>query len=125
MTEEHLSATDGDQRAFLAQFLGTPICGVARAAGLTNLDTDNSYMPSVPFISLQAACLAVGRLLAAQLHRSPAGNFVQYDGLFGPQAATAETFKSRIDCVCVTRSGVIDLVRQERARSTVVHGQSV
>jgi hypothetical protein len=113
LTEEHLSGLTEDQRAFLWPHLGMPICGLARAAGLTGLDQDG-FMPSVPFVSLQAACLAVGRLLAVALGSKTTANFVQYDGLFGPQAATIGTFRRRPGCICMTRSDSIGRVRQER-----------
>lgn len=115
LTEEHLRGLTEKQRNFLRPHLGTSICGLAGAAGLTGLDTDD-FMPSVPFVSLQAACLAVGRLLAVALGSGTIANFVQYDGLFGPQAATIDTFRQRPGCTCVTRSDSIGRVRQERAR---------
>lgn len=115
LTEEHLLGLTAEQRLVFVPHLGKPICGLANAAGLTNLDADG-YMPSIPFVSLQAACLSVGRLVAAQLGRSPAANFVQYDGLFGPQTATVDTMKRRADCSCVTRRDAIRQVRRERLR---------
>jgi len=115
LAQEHLRGSTEEQRNFLRPHLGTPICGLARAAGLTGLDTDG-FMPSVPFVSLQAACLTVGRLLAIQLGSTTTANFAQYDGLFGPQAATIETFRRRPGCICITRSDSISRVRQERAR---------
>jgi hypothetical protein len=76
-------------------------------------------MPSVPFISLQAACLSVARLVAATNGTETAlSNFVQYDGLFGPQAATIETMKQRPGCVCSARASSIDAVRASRGRRT-------
>ena len=41
-------------------------------------------------------------------------NFVQYDGLFGPQAATIETMRRRPGCVCSGRQTAIEEVRTKR-----------
>ena len=97
----------------LAPHVGKPVCGLAETVGLTGLSADG-YRPSIPFVSLQAACLAVGRLIASQLDLSPPGNLVQYDGLIGPQAATIEEMRQRPDCVCATRATTIELVRHQR-----------
>jgi hypothetical protein len=42
------------------------------------------------------------------------GNFVQYDGLFGPQAATIEMMKRRPGCVCSSRASSIEVARKRR-----------
>jgi hypothetical protein len=85
LREEHLGRVSKKQRTLLLQHLGKPVCGLARAiGGLTTLGADD-YRPSVPFISLQAASLALGRLLAHDFDFAPLPNLVQYDGLFGPQ----------------------------------------
>lgn len=59
LTEEHLSATDGDQRAFLAQFLGTPICGVARAAR-PDKPRHRQQLHAVRPVHLLASCVPGG-----------------------------------------------------------------
>jgi hypothetical protein len=114
LTKGHLRGLTVDQRRVLDPHVGKPICGLAMATGLTTVGSD-SYMPSVPFVSLQSACLAVGRLIAVELGLSPVANFVQYDGLFGPQAATIESMTQRPNCLCVTRRDTIRQVREERA----------
>ena len=117
LKEEHLRGVTDEQRRVLEPILGTPMCGLAQATGLTDVDDD--YQPSVPFVSLQAACLSVGRLTGALHGVPPAANLVQYDGLFGPQAASIEVMRRRPGCVCSTRSGVIEQVRASRAAMTV------
>lgn len=113
LTEDYLVGKSECQVNLLRPHLGKPICGLAQATGLSNLGT-NDYMPSVPFISLQSACLVVGRLIAAVHGFAPSCNFVQYDGLIGPQAATTEAMVQRSDCQCQTRASVIDEVRRRR-----------
>jgi hypothetical protein len=100
-------------RRRLEPHVGKPICGLTRAVGLTALEA-GGFMPSVPFVSLQAACLCVGRLLASQLGVAPPSNLVQYDGLFGPQAATLLVMRRKGDCYCSTRAGTIRSVRERR-----------
>ena len=103
------------QQALLRPLVGTPVCGLARAAGLSDLAAYD-YMPSIPFVSLQAACLSVARLVAADLGLETVANFVQYDGLFGPQAGTVEVMKRRTECVCRDRATSIEKVRVRRRK---------
>jgi hypothetical protein len=110
---EHLRGLSDEHRLRLQPHLGTAVCGLARATGLSEIGNDD-YMPSVPFISLQAACLAVGRLIATKLQVTPTANFVQYDGLIGPQSASAVSMKRRTDCMCFARAGSIESVRKHR-----------
>jgi hypothetical protein len=93
--------------------LGKPICGLVRALGLTIADAEG-FMPSAPFISLQAACLSVGRLLAGVLGVTPSGNFMQYDGLIGPQYASVLHMKRSPECYCSVRAQTIATVRARR-----------
>ncbi len=116
LTDEHLAGLTDEQRRRLVPHLGTPMCGLARATGLTSLDA-NGYMPSIPFVSLQAACLSVGRLLATHLGVDTPSNFIQYDSLIGPQAASIDAMRIRLDCICRTRAHTIDKVRAARARA--------
>lgn len=116
LTEGHLQGKTEEQERLLQPHVGTPMCGLARATGLTSLRSDD-YMPSVPFVSLQAACLSVGRLIAGYQAVQPSANLVQYDGLFGPQAATLQMMRRKRDCICTARASAIETVRQGRRRS--------
>ncbi len=111
LREEHLGDLEPEQRERLRPHLGKPVCGLARALGLTALDASD-YRPSVPFISLQAAALAVGRLLARGLIEQ--ANLVQYDGLFGPQSATLERMTPTPGCYCQSHTATIARVRELR-----------
>lgn len=102
-----------DQQQRLRPQLGKPICGLVRALGLTIADAEG-FMPSAPFISLQAACLSVGRLLAGVLGVTPSGNFMQYDGLIGPQHASVLHMKRSPECYCSVRAQTIATVRARR-----------
>ena len=115
LTEEDLAGLTERQQQLLRPHLDEPVCGLAQAIGLTGLDAAG-FRPSIPFVSLQAACLSVGRLIATRLGVRPAGNLVQYDGLFGPQTATADWMNRRPGCYCQTRADTIEHVRQTRAR---------
>jgi hypothetical protein len=116
LTEEHLEGKSEEQLTLLRPLVGTPMCGLAQATGLTSLDADG-YMPSVPFVSLQAASLSVGRLIAAFTDCGPPVNLVQYDGLFGPQAATLAQMRRRPECICSERRSTIERVRALRRES--------
>ncbi|GIF76192.1 hypothetical protein [Asanoa siamensis] len=113
LQEAHLTGLLPAQRARLAPHVGSRMCGLARATGLTDLNADG-YMPSIPFVSMQAACLAVGRLIASQLNLDVPGNLVQYDSLIGPHQATTETMRIRPGCICVSRATTINQVRTYR-----------
>jgi hypothetical protein len=111
LRDEHLTNLTDDQRARLSKLVGKPVCGLARAVGLTDLDAGD-YQPSIPFVSLQAAALAVGRVIAADLDSR--ANLVQYDGLIGPSSATLERMRPVAGCYCQTRATTIELVRARR-----------
>jgi hypothetical protein len=107
----HLAA---ERRRELRPLVGKPICGLAEAIGLTDLAADD-YRPSVPFVSQQAACMVVGRLIARLIgFEGPTANFAQYDALVGPWAATLESRRPAADCHCQVRAGLLESVRQTR-----------
>ncbi|MHB1569344.1 MAG: hypothetical protein ACYCXW_11220 [Solirubrobacteraceae bacterium] len=114
------AAADEAARAVLTAQRGTPICGLLRAAGLTDADPGD-YMPSIPFVSQQAACLGVGRLIAiATGVDAELPNFVQYDVLVGPHRAIRQRRAPTPGCGCQQRAEIIDQVRRERrARSSL------
>jgi hypothetical protein len=113
LLEEHLRGLPRERRAQLEPMIGKPVCGLARAIGLSDL-ADDGYMPSVPFVSQQAACLVVGRMLAARLGVTRQPNFVQHDALVGPQFATLLDRRPASDCYCQERGRLISVVRQQR-----------
>jgi hypothetical protein len=120
LREEHLRDVTPEQRALLVEQIGKPVCGLARAVGLTELDA-GLYRPSVPFISMQAAALAVGRMIATGA-RVDLPNLVQYDGLIGPQTATLETMRPVPGCYCQARRATIKAVRTRRAKRVAEAG---
>jgi hypothetical protein len=108
------AASDEQARALLSAHRGTPICGLLRAAGLTDVDAGN-YMPSIPFVSQQAACLGVGRLIAIATEiDTELPNFVQYDVMIGPQRAIRQRRAPVAGCTCQQRAAIIAQVRRER-----------
>lgn len=113
LEQSQLAGLTEAQRQRLAPQVGKPICGLANAVGLGG-DEDDAYMPSVPFVSQQAACLAVGRLLASRNSVLELPNTVQYNTMLGPQRMTKMTRPPRSDCYCRQRAEVIRAVRGER-----------
>lgn len=110
---EHLAGLDASQRARLEPFVGREICGLATALGLADLP-DEGYRPAVPFVSLTAATLVVGRLIAHATGSAAKGNFVQFDALAGPRRMTSEERNPRLGCYCSERETVIAEVRSQR-----------
>jgi hypothetical protein len=120
--EEHLAGLPEEQRAHLLPHLGTPVCGLAAAFGMSDLESAG-YRPAIPFVSLQAACLAVGRLAAFRGGLALESNFAQYDALIGPQAANVDLFARMAGCRCETRRASIESARASRraqAEATVI-----
>lgn len=116
VTQEHVDHANPAQRATLEEQVGKPICGLARAVGLTAL-ADDGYMPSVSFVSQQAACLTVGRLIAQLAGVSGLPRFVQYDALSGPEHATLDDRRAESSCFCQQRAPLVERVRVARASS--------
>lgn len=117
LTEEDLAGLEEARREPISPHLGKPVCGLAQAVALTALEA-NGYQPAVSFVSLQAACLGVGRLLADKLGISVPSNFVQYDALIGPQNAVLERRRATDGCYCQTRAGTIARVRETRGEAS-------
>lgn len=113
LTEGDLGGLSVEQRRRLEPHLGKPVCGLAQEM-LTDLDA-SGYRPSIPFVSLQAACLAVARLLAVRIGAPVTNNLVQYHALVGPQAATIDRMDMAPGCHCQTRAASIEQVRAIRA----------
>lgn len=115
LADEHLVQLSQKERANLRHLVGTPICGLADATGLTSAEAGD-YRPSVPFVSQQAACLGVGRLVAQLLSLDDPRNMVQYDTLIGPAGALPLTLSGSPGCYCDVRSTTISAVRAARRR---------
>jgi ThiF family len=114
LEESDIAPLDPERRRELRPLVGKPICGIAEAIGLTELAAGD-YRPSVPFVSQQAACMVVGRLIAGLVGSgAPATNFAQYDALIGPQAATLEYRRPSAGCHCQVRAGLLEAVRRAR-----------
>jgi hypothetical protein len=114
LDESHVAQAPAEKREELRPFIGTPICGLARATGLL-IDGDH-HLPSIPFVSQQAACLGVGRLVVhlAEETREQAPNLIQYDTLISPASITAVRLPPRPDCVSVRSRDRIVRVREHR-----------
>jgi hypothetical protein len=113
---EEIEQLAPEQQALLRPHLGRPVCGLANALGLVGVD--DGYEPAVPFVAQQAACLAVGRLLAIELGMRDLPNFVEYDGLIGPRSDALDVRRADPSCYCQQRAELIGRVRNERRRRT-------
>jgi hypothetical protein len=92
ISDEDVERAKPEIRERIRAAVGTPVCGLGRAIGLAE-GGQHDYRPSIPFVSQQAACLGVGRLIA-KLHgladtAELDANLVQYDTLIGPNQLNA------------------------------------
>lgn len=119
VTEEDVERARPEIREEMRRAIGGPVCGLGRAIGLAEGGQED-YRPSIPFVSQQAACLGVGRLIA-RLHSLTGtaeldANLVQYDTLIGPSRLNAVSLRPRNDCYSILRRGIIEQVREGRGR---------
>ena len=123
-TDEEIAALPASAATRLKALAGKPKCATANLLGLTALPGADDYRPSVPFVSQQAACLMVGRLIAELLpvlhgrraiDEPPRTNFAQYDTLLGPAWADLEGRDPSPGCYCQQRSPIIAQVRNYRS----------
>lgn len=122
-TDEEIAALPASADPRMATLIGKPKCATANLLGLTSLPGADDYRPSVPFVSQQAACLLVGRLIAELLSPSPGQavdapprtNFAQYETLLGPAWADLEGRDPSSVCYCQQRSPIIARVRDYRS----------
>jgi molybdopterin/thiamine biosynthesis adenylyltransferase len=122
-TDEEIAALPASADPRLATLIGKPKCATANLLGITSLPGADDYRPSVPFVSQQAACLLVGRLIAELLSPSPGQavdappqtNFAQFDTLVGPTWADLEGRDPSYGCYCQQRRPIIARVRDYRS----------
>ena len=112
LSKDDLNGLEDEQVERLRPHIGKPVCGLADAFGLTG--TKDNYQPAIPFVSQQAACLGVGRLLALKLGFAQNNNLIQYDVFRGPHSATILKQEAKPSCYCITNSEVINTVRTSR-----------
>jgi hypothetical protein len=116
LTEEDIVNLPEEKRIRLVEHVGRSKCGLAKAFGLSELQS-GGFRPSIPFVSLQAACLGVGRLIAVATGFEMDSNFFQYDALLAPDPDAAEWRARSPSCYCVERSSLIKTVREARRSS--------
>jgi len=111
LRHEHIARLDPEKRDWLAPHLGKKICNLANALGL--IVGAGDFQAAVTFVAVEAACLAVGRLLALQLGMD-LPNFVLYDSLIGPRADALERRKANPACYCQEKANRIKKIRAGR-----------
>jgi molybdopterin/thiamine biosynthesis adenylyltransferase len=119
LEESDLEALPEEKKQLLKPHVGAPVCGLARAIGLVP-EGDADYLPSIPFVSQQAACLGIGRLVAhlaglTDTFTEQRVNLIQYDTLLGPAALTPLRQQPRPECYSVNRRPTIEAVRNARS----------
>jgi len=114
LLEEELVHLSSEQRDLLRTHIGKPACGLADVLG--SVDEGGDYRAAVPFVAMQAACLAIGRLIAIELGIVELPNFVQHDALIGPHTDIGERRAATANCYCQTHAAIIEQVRLTRGK---------
>ena len=114
LLEEEVAHLSSEQRDLLRTQIGKPACGLADVLG--TVADGGDYRAAVPFVAMQAACLAIGRLIAIELGMVGLPNFVQYDTLIGPHLDIGERRTATANCYCQTHAAIIEQVRSARGK---------
>lgn len=117
LRREEISHLGPVEREFLQKLVGTAPCGWVDVFGLTG--SGSGYLPAGPFVSLQAACLVVGRLVRRELGDGDLPNFIQYDSLLGPKSDGIEYRRPLVGCYCQERASVVARTRQVRREAAL------
>jgi hypothetical protein len=108
-----------ERREWLAGYLGKPICSVLEAAAsLSDVEQDEGFRPSVPFVATFSACMMVAELVRYLTTGSVAvePRFF-FSLLWGPQGGEHYQEDRRASCLCVQRAANIERVRAARTKS--------
>ena len=122
LLEDEVAHLSSEQRDLLRSHIGKPVCGLTDILG--QVDGVAAYRAAVPFVALQAACLAIGRLIAIELGIVGLPNFVQYDTLIGPHMDIGEHRRAITNCYCQTHAAIIEQVRSARGKVFELDGDS-
>ncbi|MDQ6613308.1 MAG: hypothetical protein M3083_00695 [Actinomycetota bacterium] len=115
---ETVDQLPADQQEQIRPLVGTRRCSLAQALGLSELDPDK-YQPAIPFVAQQAACLAVGRLVALLTSVATTVTQFQYDVLRGPDLAHADRLAARPSCYCQQQADRIEQIRRLRGAAAL------
>lgn len=118
VTENDVAAAAHDKQAWLRERIGRKICSVVQEAVARELSIKEQragFRPSVPFVATLSASMVVGEFVKYQMGlTSSLEPRYQLDTLRGPERGLEVPQERRRDCVCVTRSHNISLVRSRR-----------
>ncbi len=118
MTENDVVAAAHDKQAWLRERIGHKICSVVQEAVARELSIKEQgaeFRPSVPFVATLSASMVVGEFVKYQMGlTSSLEPRYQFDALRGPERGLEVPQERRRDCLCVTRSCNISVVRNRR-----------
>jgi molybdopterin/thiamine biosynthesis adenylyltransferase len=117
-TASEIAALPATADPRIATLAGKPKCATANLLGLTSLGGADDFRPSVPFVSQQAACLLIGRLVAEIVGLASRTNFFQYDTLTGPAWCADEPRDASCECYCTKRTAIVNQVRAQRSAAS-------
>lgn len=118
VTENDVVAAAHDKQAWLRERIGHKICSVVQEAVARELSIKEQgaeFRPSVPFVATLSASMVVGEFVKYQMGlTSSLEPRYQFDALRGPERGLEVPQERRRDCLCVTRSCNISVVRNRR-----------
>lgn len=118
LTEDDVKLASHDKQAWLRERIGRKICSVVQEAVAQELSIKKQwagFRPSVPFVATLSSSMVVGEFVKHQMgSTSSLAPRYQLDILRGPERGLDIPQERRRDCVCVTRSHNIALIRGRR-----------
>lgn len=118
LTENNVAAASPDKQVWLRKRIGRKICSIVQEAVAQELSIKEQragFRPSVPFVATLSASMVVGEFVKQGMRiTSPLEPRYQLDVLRGPEQGLHIPQERRRDCLCVTRSHNIALVRGRR-----------
>jgi len=123
LAEHDVEAASHDKQAWLRERIGRKICSIVQEAVAQELSITEQragFRPSVPFVAALSASMVVGEFVKYRMGLpSSLEPRYQLDALRGPEHGMDIPQERRRDCLCVTRSRNITLVRGRRRNRDV------
>jgi molybdopterin/thiamine biosynthesis adenylyltransferase len=118
VTAEDVANAPSEKKEWLKSRLGRPVCSVWQeglARDLSSAGLSRAFRPSVPFVASMSACMVVTELIRYLAGWEPVlSPRFQFDMFAGPALGQMLPQERRRDCICVTRSCNIEVVREGR-----------
>lgn len=118
LTEDDVKSAPTDKQTWLREQVGRKICSIVSEAIARELSIEKQragFRPSVPFVACLSASMVVGEFVKYQMGVGTSLEpRYQLDALWGPERGLEIAQERRRECICVTRTHNINLVRRNR-----------